>query len=63
MTSEIIGCHAAKKRLMKELEKNNETFDKLMMRLKELNTNLDNDYLLRPWIPASESAQDIRPGL
>jgi hypothetical protein len=45
MTSEIIGCLAAKKRLMKELEKNNETFAKLMMRLKEANANLDNDYL------------------
>ena len=45
MTLEIIGCLAAKKRLMKELEKNNETFAKLMMRLKEANANLDNDYL------------------
>ena len=43
MTSEIIGCLAAKKILMKELEKNNETFAKLMMRLKEANANLDND--------------------
>ena len=34
-----------KERLMKELEKNNETFAKLIMTLKEANANLDNEYL------------------
>ena len=42
MTSEMTGF---KKRLIKELEKNNETFAKLMMTLKERSARLDNDYL------------------